>query len=58
MGRGRTTTGMIASSIIATIAASDVPAEVAEEEENHDVWATPGASVADLSEETVYKRGK
>jgi hypothetical protein len=55
---GRTSTGMIVSSIIASIDRSDDPLQMAlEQEDQFDGQLNSSINLDDISEETIYKRG-
>jgi hypothetical protein len=55
---GRTTTGMIVSSIIASIDRSDDPLQMAlEQEDSSEAQLNSSVNLDDISEETIYKRG-
>ena len=55
---GRTTTGMIVSSIIASIDRSDDPLQMAlEQEDPSEAQLNSSVNLDDISEETIYKRG-
>lgn len=54
---GRTTTGMIVSSIIASVERAADPLQMALEQDHTDMQMTSSLSLDDISEETIYKRG-
>jgi hypothetical protein len=54
---GRTTTGMIVSSIIASVERAKEPLQMALEQDHSDEQMTSSVSFDDISEETIYKRG-
>ena len=55
---GRTTTGMIVSSIIASIDRSDDPLQMAlDQEDSSEAQLNSSVNLDDISEETIYKRG-
>lgn len=60
MGRGRTTTGMIVSTIVASVERSKNPLQIAmdEKEQRNEAMLSSSLSLDDISEETIYKRGE